>query len=108
MASSDQKYSVENDTPKFRLDWTHIVHCVSHEMYPALASIIDSIARKECKDAHDISKHISKNVIKLVKNKLSLSMEEASYLRELIQRARDFTRSVIYLYVILNCIHSFI
>eukprot|EP01084_Bolivina_argentea_P277810 474433_1 len=74
----------------FKMDWMKICECVSHEMWPKLASIIKSIIREKNIDIYKINDHNTKIIIDALKNR-TIQMDAEQYLHNLIERAVMFT-----------------
>ena len=92
------------DTPspiktKFKISWINICNCIQHEMYPKVASAVRQFINnhsnhnedeKSLIDLYDLSVESETKLIDFLKTKTKLPLEERTYLRQLIQRARSF------------------
>ena len=89
----------ENVKPEdFKIIWLNVCNCVQHEMYPKIASTIKSFINhqndekqdNEEKSLIDLDIDMEAKLIKFLKTKRKLPIEERTYLKHLIQRARSF------------------
>ena len=95
--------TINSNTPnQFKMSWSHIINCVKHEMYPKLASTIQSIidrqnsnqstkTKKLQTELYDINTTSIRKLLNYLKTKRKLPIEEVKYLTNLIKRAQSFT-----------------
>ena len=74
------------------MDWERICSCLRHEMYPMLSSAVKKIVDDDENglDAEDVSDEAMEAVIDILRTKRRIGNQEISYLKELVQRARDY------------------
>ena len=89
----------KNSQTGFNMSWFHICNCIEHEMYPKIASAVKSFINNhqhdEKKDNDEnsfinLDTKTEKKLIHFLKTKRKLPIEERSYLKNLIKRARSF------------------
>eukprot|EP01084_Bolivina_argentea_P136232 239931_1 len=85
----------KDNTNTFKIDWNHIIQCITHEMWPKLASVIKAMTNNSTDnlkiDVNDLSDKTVENVINILKDERYLPIEERQYLTKLIQRAKSFS-----------------
>eukprot|EP01084_Bolivina_argentea_P048006 88488_1 len=86
----------KNDNPSttidFTMDWTKICQCVTHEMWPKLASIIKSLIHKNQISICKINQKNIKTIIDGLKSR-NTEIEPLQYLKQLIKRALQFQKA---------------
>ena len=83
----------ESASVTFELDWDRICNCIGHEMWPKLASSIRAIvneAKNEIKSKDFSEEKNVEKIIDILKNKRNLVIEERTYLKQLIKRAKQW------------------
>eukprot|EP01084_Bolivina_argentea_P273859 466616_1 len=77
---------------KLQINWMHIIQCIKHEMWPQLASVINAMIENEENkiNINDLSEKCVESVMKTLKEKRHLPIEERQYLTGLILRAKLF------------------
>eukprot|EP01083_Nonionella_stella_P101218 286685_1 len=72
----------------FKISWSHLLACIQHEMWPKLASVIESMLKPI--DNYDLSDKCRRNILDILAEKKRLPFEECQYLKELMLRAIEF------------------
>ena len=80
------------------MTWFNIMQCVSMELFPAISvKISQCVQEKVLEDSSfelsDIGSEAVDDVIERLKEKRTMNNKEISYLKELIQRARDIAET---------------
>eukprot|EP01083_Nonionella_stella_P155809 503881_1 len=80
----------------FQMSWTHVLACIKHEMWPKLASVIESVLNRSNEqenksiDIYHWTDECRANVMDILTRKKRLPNEECQYLKGLLQRATEF------------------
>ena len=83
----------------FALNWDRICNCIAHEMWPKLASSIRGIVSEEKNEisadpfCDEKSMESMDKIIEILKVKRNLVIEERTYIKALVERARKWNET---------------
>ena len=89
-----ETHDSEKEEMRDDLTWYNVMHCVRHELYPAMAvsmsKAVDELIFSSEFDIYDLSQKAVDRVVGVLKTKKELFNNEIEYIQGIVERARAF------------------